>query len=125
MFWDKVKPVKSLDTKRKRYERLYNQQIVELFLALDSICNFNSVPAFSFTTDYYDSVRNYGVNYITNCVRLIPNTKELQARLNILEDPLIFLINRRGIIVEILSPIDFPDTSLREFFFEKISQISK
>jgi len=125
MFWDRVKPVKSADTKRKKYETLYNTQIVEIFLALDSICNLNSVPAFSFTRDPYDSVTNYGFNNIVNCIRLIPNTREFQTRLNILEDPVIFLINRKGVIAEILTPFDFPETSLTEFLRERIGNMSK
>jgi hypothetical protein len=127
IFWDHIKSKEVGNPKKIQYEKYYNDQIEEILLALDSVCMLKAAELFSFSTEYLENIskpRYFFVDHL-KCLHFVTNSDRWQSRLNIIADPLIILINNKGSITEILSPLDFPEENLVGFFIERISEKAK
>ena len=127
LFWDKIRSSKFAPAKEIEYDKYYSDQIEEILIALDSLCRLRQLRLFAFSTEYLENIAKPDYTFVSRlqCGHFVTNAEQWQGLLNITADPLIIFVNRKGVISEILTPFDFPQDKLLDFFAQTIPNGTK
>ncbi len=127
VFWDKIKSRPTGNPKKIEYDGYYNGQIEEILVSLDSIWRLGSIQLFTFSTEYLENISRTNYDFLKRLQypHFITNSEQWQGLLDINADPLVIFVDDKGYIKEILTPLDFPEEKLVDFFITRISEKGK